>query len=339
MGTHIQNQRHANEGHFRNTFPSLLEELESGLSLFWNTADEILQGSGITVKKLDPEFFSIEQNFFSSMFLYSYFKASIPKSERIFYVAVNQCLRGMVTGCDNILDNEYKKTLDTDLPERATKFRSVLDILVSDRVLFSLVYNFLKNKDISSNRVIDACAASLRTLTRSGAQEASEEGGILFRLQPEQVLTSVHHYKTGLLFQSPWAVPAVIEGFERDEASRLTEALYQIGIGCQILDDMADLAMDIVMDRHNYVASLIVWEENAGLLSQTDLKSMVDQCAIRNDFLLGFPCSKRIAADKALTYLQKGCRSLFGNAHSFMTDTTLGFLIRRIGVERFFYDA
>ena len=42
-----------------------------------------------------------------------------------------------MTGCGNILDDEYKKTLETELPEHGVKFRSVLDILVSDRYAFS----------------------------------------------------------------------------------------------------------------------------------------------------------------------------------------------------------
>jgi hypothetical protein len=39
------------------------------------------------------------------------------------YVAVNQCLRGMVTGCDNLLDDAIKPTLNTDLPEDLRRAR------------------------------------------------------------------------------------------------------------------------------------------------------------------------------------------------------------------------
>jgi hypothetical protein len=339
MGIQIQNGRHGDHRHFQDTFHLLPEELKSGLLLFWNTADEILQTSGIKLRQPSLEYFSITQNFFSALFLYSYFKARIPASRRIFYVAVNQCLRAMVTGCDNILDNEYKKTLDTDLPENATKFRSVLDLLVSDRVLFSLVYTLFKNNGLSSDQVMNVCAASLRTLTRSGAQEASEEGGIHVRLHPENVLTSVHHFKTGLLFKSPWAVPAVIEGLLDHETLQMTDALYQIGIGCQILDDMADLVMDIAMDRHNFVASLIVWDGRTGVSSPSDLKSRVEESKNPEDFLFAFPDIQQAAADKSLFYLQNGCRALFGKEHAFMVETAIDFLVRRIGIERFFYAA
>lgn len=91
----------------------LQDELKEGLTLYWNSADEILDTSHVKLYRPSEDYFSLENNFFSTLFLYSYFRAGFPKSKRILFVAMNQCLRGMVTGCDNILDNEYKKTLDT----------------------------------------------------------------------------------------------------------------------------------------------------------------------------------------------------------------------------------
>lgn len=94
-----------------NTFKDLKEELEEALYSYWNIATLILDKSGIKVIPPGFEYISIERNFFSALFLYSYFRAGIPKPRRILYATANQCLRGMVTGCDNILDNEYKKRL------------------------------------------------------------------------------------------------------------------------------------------------------------------------------------------------------------------------------------
>ncbi|UCG07989.1 MAG: class 1 isoprenoid biosynthesis enzyme, partial [Desulfobacterales bacterium] len=211
---------------------------------------------------MDPPdgYFSLEKNFFSALFLYSYHRAGIARSRRIIYAALNQCLRGMVTGCDNILDDEYKKTLETDLPEQGVRFRSVVDIMVSDRVLFEILLREFKNNGLSYSKVLKANAASLHALIRSGAQEASEENGIYNILTPQQVLASVHHFKTGLLFQCPWAIPRVIEGCGKEEVNFILEALYQIGMGCQIMDDMVDLASDLKRQRHNYVASVIYHE-------------------------------------------------------------------------------
>ena len=145
--------------------------MQTGLKLYWDTATQILDTSPIKVLDADLDYSSMEKNFFSSMFLYSYFRASIPKPRRIFYAAVNQCLRGMVTGCDNILDDEYKMTLATDLPLKAGKFRSIIDIMVSDRVLFSILQQQFLLNDLTSDQVLAVSNESIRTLAKSGAQE------------------------------------------------------------------------------------------------------------------------------------------------------------------------
>jgi hypothetical protein len=123
-------------------FELLEDELSEALSLYWSTAEEILQKSGVKLLPPAADYFRLGENFFSALFLYSYHRAGIPRRRRILYAAVNQCLRGMVTGCDNILDDEYKKTLVTDLPQQAWQFRSVLDIMVSDRVLFKILLKY-----------------------------------------------------------------------------------------------------------------------------------------------------------------------------------------------------
>lgn len=186
---------------------TLLEELRSGLSNYWRIADGVLGQSGVSLKAPIEEDFSLEKNFFSILFLYSFYQARIPKHRRILYAGVLQCLRGMVTGCDNLLDDEYKRTLDSDIPETAFRFRSVVDIMVSDRVHFQLLVEAGRQKEISIDKIMAAAAASMKTMTRSGVQEASEEAGITEILKPDDLLQTVHHFKTGLLFKCPWDIP------------------------------------------------------------------------------------------------------------------------------------
>jgi len=320
----------------REPFISLKHELVDALSLYWTTATQILQGSGINVLDPAPEYFSIKKNFFSSLFLYSYFRAGIPKTRRVLYAAVNQCLRGMVTGCDNILDNEYKKTLETDLPEQGTRFRSVIDIMVSDRVLFSILYRGCQSNMLSPDQVLAASSASLRALAGSGAQEAAEEGGVMERLMPEKILASVHHYKTALLFQCPWAVPTVIERHETKEVPVLKNALYQIGMGCQILDDMVDLSRDLRMRRHNYVISLI--HHGGDLKERTRLEtrpSSKTESKDAPDLLLEYPDAMRSAGARALAYLKSGTEALFADQHRFLVNPSIAFIARQIGAHRF----
>lgn len=319
------------------TFNTLTEDLRDGLAAYWDIAGEILDDSSITLCKPTSDYFAIERNFFSALFLYSYLRANIPTKRRRLYVAVNQCLRGMVTGCDNILDDEYKHTLETSLPGQAWRFRSVLDIMVSDRVLFTLLQ---REKDLTADQVREASYASLRALTRSGTQEASEEGGAGERLKPETVLKKVHHDKTGILFQCPWALPEVLEAGLSETIPTLKTALYNIGMGCQIFDDMMDLSRDILMDRHNYMAS-VLWHET-GLDGRAKLAEKMAGQTLENlsisanqDLLLAFPDVLARAAKTAEQFLQNGTRALFREDHHFMIDHTIAFVRARIGVDSF----
>ncbi len=310
---------------------SLLKgELQEGLRLYWRTADRILAGSGIRLAAPGDAYFSLEGNFFSALFLYSYAREGIPACRRVLYVAVNQCLRGMVTGCDNLLDDEYKMTLDTDLPAEGKRFRSILDIMVSDRVLFEILLDHCRSSGADVDLARKASTASLNALTRSGAQEAAEEAGIFKRLPPEEVLTRVHHFKTGVLFQCPWAIPGIIEGNRGLVNGPQSSNLYRIGMGCQIMDDIVDLMEDVRNHRHNYVASLIEhWGDPGPGIRLKELSA--GQPA---DFFNEFQYVGRAAYAKALDYIENGLFGLFEDAHRFMVQQAVAFITHRIGVDR-----
>jgi hypothetical protein len=316
------------------------DELAEGLSHYWSTAEKILQHSKVRLRPPHPEFFAIESNLFSMLFLYSYLQAGMGRSRRVFYVAVNQCLRGMVTGCDNLLDDEYKKTLDTDLPEEGIRFRSVLDIMVSDRVLFDLLIDAHQRGELSGDQVRSASAVSLHGLLDSGVQEAGEETGIRDRLAPDEVLRVVHHFKTGLLFQCPWTLPVVLEEIDPETVNRTNRALYQLGMGCQILDDMVDLASDLRKGRHNFAASLIYHDTDPGehALLQDWLHEL-PASEKEADLLLAFPRAGQHAARVARNYLEAGVQDLFMEEHLALAQPVVDLLIQRIGADRFIFDA
>ncbi len=268
------------------------------------------------------------------MFLYSYYRAGIPESRRILYAATLQCLRGMVTGCDNLLDGEYKTTLDTDLPETAIRFRSVIDIMASDRVLFQLLLDACRRKEIGMDQAMAAAATSMQTMTRSGVQEASEEAGITVILTPDEILQVVHHFKTGLLFTCPWDVPKCVEETDESDTALILEGLYRIGMGCQVLDDMVDMASDLERKRHNFVVSRIYHGPDSAekdrlrnLLKEQECKPPVwDPAGMFPDNLAG-------ARDTAHEFLESGLTMLFSEAHRFLVGPSIRFLENRIGTE------
>jgi hypothetical protein len=322
------------------TLATLGDELAEALSLYWSTAENILDGGSVQLRAPRPEYFAIESNLFSALFLYSYLQVGVVRPRRVFYAAVNQCLRGMVTGCDNLLDDEYKQTLDTDLPEEGIRFRSVLDIMVSDRALFNLLIDSHQRGELSADEVRSASSASLHGLLSSGVQEAGEEAGIKDRLMPDEVLRAVHHYKTGLLFQCPWSLPAVLEDIDPETLDRTTQALYQLGMGCQILDDMVDLASDLRMRRHNYAASLICHDTDPGEHARLqDWLQELPASEADADLLLVFPRARQRAVTIARGYLETGTRDLFMAEHLELAQPVVELLIERIGADRFMFDA
>lgn len=317
-------------------FNDLFAELHDALSLYWTTAADVLQGGGIAL--LDPPegYFSLENNFFSAIFLYSYYPLGIPRSRRVLYAAINQCFRGMVTGCDNILDDEYKRTLETDLPAKAWRFRSVLDIMVSEHVMFNLLTSALRRGEFPEDRLLPAVDSALRALTKSGAQEAGEEGGTGEALLPETILNKIHHFKTGILFQSPWAVPAALETMNESKTRPVMEGLYQIGMGCQIMDDLVDLHRDVLQKRHNYVASLIFHHQgrNAWTILR-DMEPATDTTETVQNLIRQFPEPLGIAANRCREYLNSGINTLLGNPPSELAQAVVTILARRIGAEAY----
>jgi hypothetical protein len=322
-----------------NPFVTLEDELIKALKLYWSKAGNILAGSGINLLDPPEDYLSLERNFFSFLFLYSYFRADIPGSRRIIYAAINQCLRGLVTGCDNLLDDEYKKTLETDLPVQGKKFRSVMDILVSDRVLFDILMTCFDDREYDKEKLLTASRMSLNALTSSGEQEASEEGGVKEIFLPEQILKSVHHHKTGLLFKCPWAIPLVMEDISREKTESLTDALYSIGMGCQIMDDMVDLVRDLKTKRHNYVVSLISHGSNVDereLLNSLSIPDM--EAGTQKDILLNFPQAMASAAHSARSFLLSGLGDLFNDEHQYLAEPAVRFLSMRIGAFDFLFE-
>jgi len=311
---------------------TLMEEMRSGIFTYLGAADTILRQSGVQLKPVPEDIFSLDKNFFSMLFLYPFHRAGIPKPRRRLYAAILQCLRGMVTGCDNLLDDEYKKTLDTDIPETGTRFRSVMDIMVSDRVLFQILLDACHREEINMEQVRAASAASMKTMTRSGVQEATEEAGISIILKPDDILEKVHHYKTGILFQCPWDIPRVIESLDEADTAPLLAGLYQVGLGCQVMDDLVDFMSDLARRRHNFLVSLIYHGSLPAEKSRLgELVADRDRQPAAADLAIDFPGAVCQAADISRQFLENGLNLLLSDSHRFLIEPFIRFLQKRIG--------
>ncbi len=324
-------------------FSEIQEELKSGLMLFWDYAASLLSDSGVALVVPQRDDIRLEDHFFSMLFLYAYVKAGIDPKKRKFYVAANQCLRGMVTGCDNLLDQEYKVTLETKLPKEAVVFRSVLDIMASDRILTQIMFHGFDQNIFTLDQVRQSGKISLDSLLQSGVQEAGEEKGIRQIMPAQSVLDDIHSVKTGMLFQAPWALADRFEkGLDAKRCRQIKNALFTIGLGCQILDDLVDLISDIKMKRHNYVVSLFYESQKQAcekFITQIRKDGeTIEKKELAQTALQEFPEAFATARRQAQTFLESGCRILFSGGREQLVPFCVSFLIQRIGAQSYFQD-
>jgi len=200
---------------------------------------------------------SWRKNLFSTLFQSVYQLMEIPEPRRLLYGKIIHLFRIWVTSADNLLDDEDKEVVPIAMPGSARVMRQVVAVMAADRVL-SECLNDAVDEGLLTVTQRDAIAReSLCRLLPSAAQEASEEGGITVRPSPEEVLHVIHRLKTGLLFQVAFVGPDLVETAAPARSARLREGLMDFGLGCQVLDDIRDLARDLMEKRHNIVLSTL----------------------------------------------------------------------------------
>ena len=289
-------------------FKKSLSEQQSVIKHFWENARLLLKDSGIELKPLPKSWTTLRHNHFSVLFIAIFFVLKIPLNRLRFFARVNHCLRAWVTACDNLLDRELKEMLITDLPENAHTFKSVHTLLVTDRIFFSFLMDAVRSGTISEKEMHRMLSISLSSIAVSGREEAEEEGGVDGTLSPDRVLHQVHSAKTGRLFVSPLFAPLALKDIhlKDPQVADAREGLMAFGLGCQVLDDLSDLGMDLFDRKHNYVAALIYHgndtQEKQRLL---DLQDRGWDPGIRDDFQLyqKFPRASKNAMNVAVSQL------------------------------------
>ncbi len=212
--------------------------------------------------EIPESFYSARKNIFSTLFYSTYLALDIPRPRRLLYGKLNHLFRIWVTSADNLLDDEDKCVLPLVMPGTSRVMREVVTLMAADRVLRRLLCDAVDQGEITPLQADKISDESLRCLLPSAAQEASEEGGVTVRPPPAYVLDTIHVLKTGLLFNIPFTgVDIVEEDIDRSRLGRIKQALLLFGCGCQILDDIRDLARDFAERRHNYVLSVLAHDQ------------------------------------------------------------------------------
>lgn len=245
---------------YRKLYKSLKEHREVETDIF-SHLDAILGEKYISPRKkrkINPLSYA-QKNFFSILFLAIYRAIGIEPEKRHFYGLLNHCLRGIVTGADNLLDDEYKELLPLNFPEPAIRFKSIMHILLFDRFIVRIT------KTMEKHSLLGGADASLLqqklfdAIVPIGAEEAQEEGGIYKVLPPEEILSTVHMYKGGKLLCLAFVAPRLIEASLRKKLTLAEQGIYSIGIALQLIDDLTDFYEDIAHANHNYLVSSITF--------------------------------------------------------------------------------
>lgn len=210
----------------------------------------------VRLGSIPPQTWSIERNLFSTLFQSVYHLLGITPERRLLYGKLNHLFRIWVTSADNLLDNEDKVVVPVSIGGSSRVMRQVICIMLADRIMEQLTSAAFRDGVLREGEAASLRSLSLQILLPSAAEEASEENGITQRPDPEYVLGTIHRLKTGLLFHIPFLGPDHIEdSLNRDVLCLCKDGLMSFGLGCQILDDIRDMAKDFIEARHNYVLS------------------------------------------------------------------------------------
>lgn len=235
----------------------------------------------VQLNPLTDKNLSLQRNLFSTLFIMANEAAGVSQKSLPFFAMVFQCMRAQVTGCDNLLDDEFKSVIPFALPGSATRFRSVLTIMTSDMVLADRAIEEIGEEGFSQDMARQLLREVLALLLTSGLQEDEEESlknnGIL---TATEVLEEVHPRKTGSLFSAPVLLAERLGAANPARCTTIARALGNFGIGCQILDDLKDVMDDLLRNRNNIVISI------AYHYNDEKLKKRID------DFFIAPPCLK-----------------------------------------------
>jgi len=258
-------------------FNAAFIEQRAAIESVYGAADQVLRVPddtpaeyAVSMDSIPDEFYALRKNIFSTLFQSMYHLMDCEPQHRLFYGKLIHLFRIWVTSADNLLDDEDKVVIPIQMPGSSRVMRQVISIMTADRILQRLLAEGRENGALTAAQAQALSERSLQILLPSAAQEASEEMGVTERPDPETVLNVIHRYKTGILFNVAFLAPEIIEPhLDRARAAALKDALMRFGIGCQVLDDIRDMARDYLEGRHNYLLST-VWTNCVGTSSFPD---------------------------------------------------------------------
>ena len=282
-----------------------IRELHARLAPYLDSPAGTPPAYAVAPAPLPEEWLNWRKNIFSTLFQSVYHLMEIPAPRRRLYGKLIHLFRIWVTSADNLLDHEDKVVVPMSMPGNARVMRQVVAVMAADRVLGEILNDAVAAGAITAAQRDELARESLRRLLPSAAQEATEEGGIAVRPPPEEVLDVIHRLKTGLLFNVAFVGPEIVEPRPTPRAERLRAGLMDFGLGCQVLDDIRDMARDLLEQRHNLVLSTLVHGH-----PQVWTQFQSRPCAVGDRLYLDIPKIVLPLARQGFDLLASGLRTL-----------------------------
>ncbi len=286
---------------------------------FHEDAESILKDA-CPLRPFSEDLLTMERNLFSILFQVCTQPLLLSNLQKLFYARVSQCLRALVTGCDNLLDDEYKEVIPFALAGSGSRFRSVMTIMTADRVIANLAAVELAAGNLSLLQFEKLSRMVMTVLTPSGLEEHEEESlDKLIIPTPEQIVEKVHHLKTGLLFRAPLDLIAGIENGHNAASTKTAEGLRLLGIACQMLDDLKDVSDDLTTKHFNAVVSYARYGDDA---AERAAVSAIEGC-LKVDAAAADTIVEKIP--KAHNACQEQARIFFMNSYEKLSSSLPGF--------------
>jgi hypothetical protein len=194
---------------------------------------------------LDPEIVS-EEDFFL-IFFSTLLGKECEKVEG--YAELNYHIRGRIIAADNIIDRQ----LDSSLPLQKRKThigQGVTQLIGSDRFIYDTIRKIGGRK---YGQITDKLENRMLGIWDTAENVATDKA----ILEPREMMRNVHHLIGGELFALGTIAPRILEPEKEEYIDKIESALYDIGTGFQIVDDLADLAEDLSVGSGNLVVSQV----------------------------------------------------------------------------------
>ncbi len=191
-----------------------------------------------------------------SIFFYSIYESlGFTELQRKFCGILNNCLRLIITGADNLLDGDDNHYLEFLKIKKSRIMKSVFDLLLAEKIICSILADYAYTHNLfNPSNIIEIQSEIFKQLTGSGINEAEETQLSQLKSTPEEIISLVHHFKSGKLFTMPFiAAKAIVNN---PKLIKTESAIYDFGIAVQLLDDISDISEDYSGNKPNYILSL-----------------------------------------------------------------------------------